>query len=155
MVRLFQFVETVGRADVEKAREMFERAMAASSGGVSPVGVYGAYAKFLWSTGGDRAKVIELFENACIRAYEADASSAADSAAAADVLASYASFLLVGGGAITARAEQMLRMSLSLQVYRLLYRLFVLIAAHRPKFTAAAQRHNSHKIRPLPDGHYG
>ena len=106
----------MGRADVEKAREMFERAMAASSGGISPVGVYGAYAKFLWSTGGDRAKVVDLFEKACIRASEADASSAIDAAAAADVLASYASFLLVGGGAITARAEQMLRASLTLQV---------------------------------------
>jgi len=94
---------------------MFERAMAASSGGVSPVGVYGAYAKFLWSTGGDRAKVVELFEKACAGAANADATCAADSAAAADVMASYASFLLAGGGAMTARGEQLLRASLTLQ----------------------------------------
>ena len=126
----------MGRADVEKAREMFERAMAASSGGISPVGVYGAYAKFLWSTGGDRAKVVDLFEKACIRASEADASSAIDAAAAADVLASYASFLLVGGGAITARAEQMLRASLTLQV--LLHVSFrALISRQRADFTCS------------------
>ena len=95
---------------------MFERAMAASSGGVSPVGVYGAYAKFLWATGGDRAKATDFFEKACAGAAAADAAVAADAAAAADVMATYASFLLVGGGVMTARCEQLLRASLTLQV---------------------------------------
>lgn len=148
----FNLFKTMDRADVEKAREMFERAMAASSGGVSPVGVYGAYAKFLWSTGGDRAKVVDLFEKACVRASEADASSAADAAAAADVLASYASFLLVGGGAITARAEQMLRASLTLQVHGC-FRAF--ISARALTCRAAAQRHDTHEIRAFPDGRHG
>ena len=106
---------THSRADIDKAREMFEKAIAASSGGVSPVGVYGAYAKFLWATGGDRAKVVEFFEKACAGASNADATCAADAAAAADVMASYASFLLAGGGAMTARGEQLLRASLTLQ----------------------------------------
>ena len=90
--------------------------MAASSGGVSPVGVYGAYAKFLWATGGDRAKATDLFEKACAGAAAADAAVAADAAAAADVMATYASFLLVGGGVMTSRCEQLLRASLTLQV---------------------------------------
>ncbi len=91
--------------------------MAADAGGISPVGVYGAYAKFLWSTGGDRATIVELFEKACSGAFQADAACAADAAAAADVMASYASFLLTGGGAMTARGEQLLRASLTLQVF--------------------------------------
>ena len=96
---------------------MFQRAIAADAGRVSPVGVHGAYAKFLWSTGGDRATIVDLFEKACASASAVDASCAADVvAAAADVLASYASFLLTGGGAMTARGEQLLRASLTLQV---------------------------------------
>ena len=105
----------LSRADFDEAREMFERAMSASSGGVSPVGVYGAYAKFLWATGGDRSKIIDLFEKACLGASSGDAACVADAAAAADVMASYASFFLAGGGAMTARGEQLLRASLTLQ----------------------------------------
>ncbi len=103
------------RADLEKAREMFERAIAADAGGVSPVGVYGAYAKFLWATGGDRDTIIEFFEKACAGASAAEASCAADAAAAADVMASYASFMLTGSSATTAKGEQLLRASLTLQ----------------------------------------
>ena len=104
------------RADVEKARELFERAAAVNTGGISPVGVYGAYAKFLWATGGQRAVIIDMFEKACAAASTADAACVADAAAAADVMSSYASFLLTGGGAMTAKGEQLLRASLSLQV---------------------------------------
>jgi hypothetical protein len=107
---------TISRADIEKARALFEKAVAVGAGGVCPVAVYGPYAKFLWSTGGRREAVAQLFEKACAAASSVDSSSAADAAAAADVLASYASFILSGGGSMTTRAEQLLRASLTLQV---------------------------------------